>query len=92
MTNDAIDAVVPAPMDCEAVVRRLWAYLDGALGDAELRAVDAHLAECVHCPPHFAFERAFLRAVAAARVEHGEPARLRARVLDALAADGFVRD
>ena len=91
MTDDALDAIHPTTLDCEAVVRRLWAYLDGALDDAELRAVDAHLAACVHCPPHFAFERAFLSAIAAARVDHDDREALRARVIDALAAEGFVR-
>jgi anti-sigma factor RsiW len=91
MTDDARDAIHPPALDCEAVVRRLWAYLDGALDDAEQRAVEAHLAECVHCPPHFAFERAFLHAIAATRVEPGDRSALRARVLDALATEGFVR-
>lgn len=53
--------------DCEQSVRRLWDYLDNELDAIELAAVDAHLAECDRCPPHFAFERRFLTAVRAAR-------------------------
>jgi anti-sigma factor RsiW len=84
------------PFDCHAAVRRLWDYLDGELGEADARAVDAHLAECDKCPPHFRFERAFLRAVRSVR--HHPPAegagdgagrRLRDRVVVALAAEGF---
>ena len=70
----------PAPFDCEETVRRLWDYLDHELTDAEVRAVDAHLAECERCPQHFEFERAFLGAVRAARAEKGAHAALHDRV------------
>jgi anti-sigma factor (TIGR02949 family) len=82
------------PFDCHAAVRRLWDYLDGELGEADVRAVDAHLAECDKCPAHFRFERAFLTAVRRARREPTPPAapgavRLRDRIVAVLAAEGY---
>ena len=80
----------PEPFDCHAAVSRLWDYLDGALGEADARAVDAHLAECERCPPHFDFERTFLSAVRRARVAGGERGNgLRDRIVAVLAAEGF---
>jgi anti-sigma factor RsiW len=80
-----------ASIDCETAVRRLWDYLDGELDPARAAEVDAHLAGCADCPPHFDFARAFLGALAAGRgARDGEPA-LRARVLAALAREGFRR-
>jgi len=77
-------------LDCRHVVQRLWDYLDGALDAAELAAIDAHLADCERCPPHFAFERSFLSALRTARREHDAPEALRAHVATALVAAGFV--
>lgn len=81
--------------DCEQTVRRLWDYLDGQLAPIDLAAVDAHLAECDRCPPHFEFERRFLNAVRAARAsvvsaspEHTRA--LRARVVARLIAEGEI--
>jgi anti-sigma factor (TIGR02949 family) len=82
----------PASIDCETAVRRLWDYLDGELDPARAAEVDAHLAGCAECPPHFGFARTFLEALAAGRgARDGEPA-LRARVLTALSDEGFRRD
>lgn len=77
-----------APFDCRETVRRLWDYLDHELTETETRAVDAHLALCDRCPPHFAFERAFLAAVRQAREERGASAALRDRVRNILGMDG----
>ena len=82
--------------DCEQTVRRLWDYLDGQLGPVELAAVDAHLADCDRCPPHFEFERRFLNAVRAARAVASapEPAKaqaLRERVVSMLRTEGELR-
>jgi len=79
-----------APLDCDATVRRLWDYLDRELSEADMRAVDAHLAICEKCPPHFEFERVLLKAVAAARAEHTEAEALRRRVVAALAREGYT--
>jgi anti-sigma factor RsiW len=91
-----VDAAGAGPFDCHAAVMRLWDYLDGELREADVRAVDAHLAECDKCPPHFRFERAFLRAVRRARRDPPPPGapdgagrRLRDRVVAVLAAEGY---
>ncbi|MBL0169898.1 MAG: zf-HC2 domain-containing protein [Gemmatimonadaceae bacterium] len=65
-TSPAVPPGIPV-FDCEQTVRRLWDYLDGQLGSVDRRAVDAHLADCDRCPPHFEFERRFLETVRAAR-------------------------
>lgn len=79
--------------DCEQSVRRLWDYLDDELGAIEMAAVDAHLAECDRCPPHFTFERRFLNAVRAARdtiaaTDAPRTRGLRVRVVDMLRSAG----
>ena len=79
------------PLDCHAAVRRLWDYLDGRLALPDAQAVDAHLAACANCPPHFDFERAFLAAVAAARSDAPDVASLRECVLAALRGGGGER-
>ncbi len=85
------DSAPLGPLDCHAAVLRLWDYLDQELDEADMQAVDAHLAVCEKCPSHFEFERALLRAVAAARADHTDPERLRERVVAALAGEGFAR-
>jgi anti-sigma factor (TIGR02949 family) len=71
-------------LDCETVVRALWAYLDRQLGDDERAAVDAHLAECADCRAHTDFERRLIDSIAAFRSDIPNPDELRDRVLDAL--------
>lgn len=94
MTDSMSDASVEVPVfDCEQTVRRLWDYLDGQLGPVDVAAVDAHLAACDRCPPHFEFEQRFLTAVRDARAVLQRPddnhtAALRTRVLARLTADG----
>ena len=88
--HDARRTTPPPPLDCGTVVRQLWDYLDRRLGPADTAAIDAHLAACAQCPPHFVFERAFLDAVAAARAAEPDVTTLRARVLAALHSSGFV--
>lgn len=95
--NHARDAVEQplAAFDCEQTVRRLWDYLDEQLGPVDLAMIDAHLAECDRCPPHFAFERRFLEAVREARAGVETPDRakikaLRERVVARLIAEGEI--
>ena len=76
--------------DCEAIVRRLWPYLDGKLPDWERERVAHHLSMCRDCVSHFDFAQAFLEAVHAARPESTEDEALRQRILTALAAEGFA--
>jgi anti-sigma factor RsiW len=80
-------AAPPAPISCETAVRRLWDYLDAAGLAAPARGeVEAHLAACAECPPHFAFAARTLEALAAARPAAAahEDAALNERVRTAL--------
>lgn len=74
------------PVDCESVVRRLWDYLDGRLTAMTHDEVEAHLASCERCPPHFTFASDMRKALAASPVpvSSDEESRLRARVRNAL--------
>ena len=75
------------PIDCETAVRRLWDYLDGRLPAMASHDVEAHLAVCRRCPPHFAFARDLQRALAASAPPDASPdeeARLRDRIRVAL--------
>jgi anti-sigma factor RsiW len=76
--------------DCEAIVRRLWPYLDDALSESDRERVIRHLEECDACTSHFRFAEEFLRAVHQARPAHEDFTRLQSRVSAALAAEGFV--
>ena len=79
------------PPDCEAIVRRLWDYVDGRLPIGDRHAVDAHLAACASCPPHFGFARRLREAIAASApaVSRDDETRLRARLRRALASAGL---
>lgn len=91
--NVSVDTTAPGPLDCEQTVRRLWDYLDGEIGSAELAAIDSHLEMCNPCNGHYVFERRFLEALRAARdtivprdaqsLHH-----LRERVIESLVAAG----
>lgn len=76
--------------ECEAIVRRLWPYLDDALADADKERVTRHLQECDDCMSHFDYARAFLDAVHAARPTIEADHALRARVLTALSDNGIT--
>jgi anti-sigma factor (TIGR02949 family) len=70
--------------ECEAIVRRLWPYVDGKLSDSDRERVTRHLEECSDCVSHFDFAKAFLDAVHAARAPLCEDEALRTRVIAAL--------
>lgn len=75
-----------APIDCETAVRRLWDYLDGRLPALRADEVEAHLATCERCPPHFAFASRMRHALAASTPapDSADEDRLRRRVQAAL--------
>lgn len=75
--------------ECEAVVRQLWPYLDGALPERDRALVAGHMATCSDCEPHFTFARSFLRAIHLAHDPAPDCDGLRHRVVAALAAEGF---
>jgi anti-sigma factor (TIGR02949 family) len=76
--------------ECEAVVRQLWPYLDGAISEPQRERIVRHLEECADCTSHFEFARAFLDAVASTAPALDQNDDLRERVVHALAAEGFV--
>ncbi|MCZ8206371.1 zf-HC2 domain-containing protein [Gemmatimonas sp.] len=71
-------------LDCEAVMRQLWDYLDQQLTPDTMRAIHAHLDDCQQCRPHAEFRRAFERVVAGAREDAGDTDALRERIRQAL--------
>jgi anti-sigma factor RsiW len=73
-------------IDCETAVRRLWDFIDGRLPAMSHQEVQAHLASCLDCPPHFAFARELRSAVAASAqvVSADDASRLESLVRDAL--------
>jgi anti-sigma factor (TIGR02949 family) len=77
-------------LDCEAVMRQLWDYLDEELSADRMTAIREHLAVCARCYPQYEFERSFLTALDRAQQAHSDPARLRNRVVDALRAEGMA--
>jgi anti-sigma factor (TIGR02949 family) len=82
--------MIPNRTVCEAVVRQLWPYLDGAVSEEQRELIVGHLELCVNCASHFDFAQAFLDAVAAAGRSHlPVDESLRSRVLGALTASGF---
>lgn len=80
------DLATAGPIDCETAVRRLWDFLDGRLPGMTHTEVEAHLASCELCPPHFAFAREMRKALAASPmpVSVNDEAQLRDRVRGAL--------
>lgn len=78
----------PVAIDCATAVRRLWDYLDGRLSLVAHDEVEAHLATCEKCPPHFMFAERMKRSLAgtsAPAISGEDEARLRQRVRGALA-------
>lgn len=67
------------PLDCAAVVRRLWDFLDAALEEADEAALEAHLAFCMRCCGELAFARE-LRAVLRTRSSAAMPDDARERL------------
>ena len=76
-------------LDCDAVMRQLWDYLDGELTEDRLAAIAEHISMCARCQPQLDFERSFVEAIAQARREHSDPPALAAKVRRALVEKGF---
>ncbi len=76
-------------LDCEAVMKQLWDYLDGELTPDRLKVIEAHVQLCQACTPHVEFERAFLEALRVARAHQAVDASLRDRVLGRLRSMGY---
>lgn len=78
-----------SPEECQAIVRRMWPYLDDVLTERDRDLVAQHLAECAQCQSHFVFARSFLDAVRMAQGPVADFPALQGRVLSALLAEGF---
>lgn len=78
-----------AGLDCRGVMARLFELLDGELTPERERQVRAHITSCPGCFAHADFEERFLKAVHRAREAGQCPREVRARLLDALRADGW---
>lgn len=77
-------------LDCDAVMRQLWDYLDAELTPERMEQIGAHLAVCQRCFPQYQFERSFLDVLASARADHPAIGQLRLRVMAALKEEGFA--
>ena len=71
-------------MDCDAVLRKLWDYLDRELTEDRMHEIEMHLEQCEKCRPQADFRRAFRSAVTGARDAAGDTAALTERVRRAL--------
>jgi anti-sigma factor RsiW len=81
MTNSA-----PATeMSCKELVELVTAYLEGALPDAQMRALEKHLRECDGCEIYLEQFRQTIGALGGLR-EGGLDAEVRARLLGAFVA------
>ena len=76
-------------IDCDAVMRQLWDFLDGELPPERMAMIEEHVKLCDCCRPDVAFERSFKSALRAAHRIGGAPATLGGRVRNALRAQGF---
>ena len=75
-------------MTCEDVEYLLWPFLDDDLDAPRRESVRRHLSECDECRGYFSFDRVFLRDVQADQPV--DVAALRARIVRALEAEGYV--
>lgn len=90
MTGDVeVGGVGGELLDCEVVVRSLWAYLDGATSERDARALERHLARCESCRAHAEFESRLVDELVRLRRAHSDGDQLRARVLKALREAGL---
>lgn len=77
-------------LDCEAVMRQLWDYLDGELTKERMAAIELHVHKCKRCMPQIEFERSFLAALGAARKETAVDGSLKERVVSRLRVMGYT--
>ena len=76
-------------VDCMAVLRQFWDYLDAELPAEGMAAMQRHLERCAKCGNYVEHQRAFLAALSAARQGAAAPPALRARVYRCLREAGF---
>jgi anti-sigma factor (TIGR02949 family) len=77
-------------ISCNEALERLWAFIDGELGESDARSVESHLGVCRGCYPHYDFQKAFCEFLR----QHAQkpvPANLRRRVFMALLEEDRTR-
>jgi anti-sigma factor (TIGR02949 family) len=72
---------------CEAILRRLDDYIDRELSPDEMRAVEAHIAECLRCADRYRFELSLIREIRGRLRRLRLPGALVARIRRRLAAE-----
>jgi len=72
----------PHDIDCEEVLDRLYAFIDGELTPQRSEEVRRHLEACAHCMHLARFETAFVRFLEARARARDVPDALRKRVLE----------
>ncbi len=90
LTGGGIMMPMDGMLDCNAVIRQLWDYLDAELTPERMEQIRAHLAVCQRCFPQYQFERSFLDVLASTRSDHPAIGQLRDRVLAALKGEGLT--
>jgi anti-sigma factor RsiW len=60
-------------IDCHAVMKQLWEYIDGELPAGEAEHVAEHLAMCARCNPQYQFQLAFLASLVRAHARDRGP-------------------
>ena len=87
MTDTSTDSTASADgaVDCEAVMAKLYEFLDGEIDQSRRQELEGHLHGCVSCFEAFDFE-AELREMIKSKLAKDEccPDSLRQKVLDAL--------
>ena len=77
-------------LDCDAVMRQLWDFLDGELNPERIETIEAHVAVCERCHPQLLTERGFKSVMREARGGEADTASLGTRVRRALRSQGFA--
>ena len=79
-------------MPCDAVIERIYEFLDGELtSDVDAKIRD-HLGKCRKCYPHFRHEEVFLRFLERRVQIEKAPPSLRRRIFKKLLDDEIARD
>jgi anti-sigma factor (TIGR02949 family) len=52
-------------VDCNVVLERLWAYLDGETDEPLCHDLEVHIEKCLHCRQHADFEVRLRRLIQA---------------------------
>lgn len=67
------------PLDCETVIARLFAFLDGEIADSERADIERHLERCRDCFTRAEFERRLKERLAETQ-SVSAPSQLRDRI------------